>query len=199
MDKPAPADHPIHEIVRDRWSPRAFGDRSIPSSELATILEAARWAPSAFNDQPWYFMVATRDDPEEFARMLECLVEANRIWAKDAAVLAISVARTSYAHNGSPYRHAYYDTGQAVAAMTLQATALGIRAHQMAGFDVDRTRETYAIPDGYDPVTAIAFGFPGDAGTLPEKLRQAETAERTRRPLPETVFRDRWGVPRSKI
>jgi nitroreductase len=199
MDKPAPADHPIHEIIRDRWSPRAFGDRSIPSRELATILEAARWAPSAYNDQPWYFILATKDEPEEFERMLGCLVEANRLWAGGAAALAISVARISYAHNGSPYRHAYYDTGQAVAAITLQATALGIRAHQMAGFDVDRARETYGVPEGYDPVTAIAFGYSGDATSLPEKLQEAELAERARRPLAETVFAGRWGAPRTGI
>jgi nitroreductase len=196
MNKPAAANHPIHDIIRDRWSPRAFGDRSIPARDLSTILEAARWAPSAFNDQPWYFIVATRDETEEFERMLGCLVEANRLWAKGAAALAISVARTSYAHNGSPYRHAYYDTGQAVAAMTLQATALGIRVHQMAGFDVDRTRDEYDVPEGHDPVTAIAFGYPGDPESLPEKLREAELAERTRRPQEETVFSGSWGVPR---
>jgi nitroreductase len=199
MEKPAPADHPIHDIIRNRWSPRAFGDRSIPSSELAAIFEAARWAPSAFNDQPWYFLVAARDEPQEFERMLECLVEGNRIWAKGAAALAISVARTTYAHNGSTYRHAYYDTAQAVAALTFQATALGMRVHQMAGFDVEETKIKYGLPEGHDPVTAIALGYPGDAGTLPEKLRRAELAERTRRPLRETVFFGHWGVPRTDI
>jgi nitroreductase len=157
------------------------------------LFEAARWAPSAFNDQPWYFMIAMKDEPEEFERMLACLVEANQVWARGAGELVIAVARMSYSHNGKPYHHAHYDTGQAVMSMVLQATALGIRAHQMAGFDPEKARETYGIPQGHEPLTAIALGHPGDAARLPEKLRQAELSERSRRSLDETLFAGTWG------
>jgi nitroreductase len=193
MDKPARADHPIHEIISDRWSPRAFGEESISRPTLLSLFEAARWAPSAYNDQPWYFMIAMREDREEFERMLGCLVEANQAWAHGAALLAIAVARMSYSHNGKPYRHAHYDTGQAVMSMALQATALGIRVHQMAGFDPEQARETYGIPEGHEALTAIAMGYPGDADRLPDELRQSELAERTRRPLTETLFKGAWG------
>jgi nitroreductase len=193
MDKAAPADHPIHEIIRDRWSPRAFGEEGITRPALLSLFEAARWAPSAYNDQPWYFMIAMKEDRKEFERMLGCLVDANQAWARDAAMLAIAVARLNYGHNGKPYRHAHYDTGQAVMSMVLQATALGIRAHQMAGFDPEEARETYGIPEGHEALTAIALGYPGDTDRLPDKLRQSELAERTRRPLTETLFTGAWG------
>jgi nitroreductase len=193
MDKPANADHPIHDIIRERWSPRAFGKQSIRHESLLSIFEAARWAPSANNDQPWYFLISSKDDEAEFGRMLECLVEGNRVWAKTAALLAIAVTRKTYKHNGKPYRHAEYDTGQAVMALALQATALGLRVHQMAGFDAEKAREAYDIPEGYEPMTAIAVGYPGDPSGLPEKLRQAEKAKRDRRILSETLFTGRWG------
>src|SRR5829696_1208912 len=126
--------HPVHDLVRRRWSPRAFSSRAVERETLLSVLEAARWAPSSFNAQPWSFLVATQEDPAGFERMLNCLVPQNQAWAKAAPVLMIAVAKTHFEHNGKPNRHALYDTGQAVAFLTLQATALDLYVHQMAGF-----------------------------------------------------------------
>jgi nitroreductase len=192
MEKPASVDHPIHELIRNRWSPRAFSNRSISEQELCSLFEAARWAPSCFNEQPWDFIVAKKDDPHGFSKMLECLTERNQGWAKEASVLIIAVAKMNFDHNGSPNRHAFYDTGQAVAGLTVQATALGIQVHQMAGFSPDQARKVYTIPPGHEALTAIALGYPGDVKTLPGPLRKAELADRARRPLFEFVFSGSW-------
>jgi nitroreductase len=187
--------HPVHELIRRRWSPRAFSSRPVEREKLLSVLEAARWAPSSFNGQPWSFLVATKDDRAEFERMLSCLVPQNQVWAKAAPVLMISVAKTHFEHNGKPNRHAWYDTGQAVAFLTLQATALDLGVHQMAGFSADKVRELYAIPETAEPASAIALGYVGDPNSLDEKLRERELAPGKRKPLKEFVFLGRWGHP----
>jgi nitroreductase len=194
MDKPANAEHPIHDLIRDRWSPRAFTNRPIPPADLCSLFEAARWSASAYNDQPWYFIIATRDEPTEHDKMLTCLVEANQAWAKQAPVLAIAVARTSFDHNQAPNRHAYYDTGQAVAALSYQATALGIRVHQMGGFKTEKVVESYGVPKDHEPVVAIAIGYPGRPSQLPDELWKTEMEDRRRRPIEETVFQGHWAL-----
>jgi len=192
MDKPADTQHPIHDLLARRWSPRAFADRPVAPDVLRSLWEAARWAPSSANEQPWNFLVATRDDPQEFGRMLECLVEGNQIWAKQAPVLMVSVAARLDRDN-DPNAHAWYDVGQAVADLSVQATALGLFVHQMAGILPDKIRELYQIPDSHEPVTGIALGYPGTPEQLPDKLRQRELASRTRKPVGEFVFSGRWG------
>lgn len=192
MDKPAPTDHPVHDLIRDRWSPRAFSERPVSSQVQRSLLEAARWAPSSFNEQPWHFIVATRDEPVEFARMLNCLVNMNRAWAQHAPVLLLAVARTDFRRNDKPNRHALYDTGQAVASLTLQATAFGLAVHQMGGFSIEQARSTYDIPEDCEPVAAIAIGYPGDPQSLPDELRTLELSGRDRRPLGGFVFAGRW-------
>jgi nitroreductase len=192
MDKPAMIDYPINEFIQGRWSPRAFSEQTISKEDLHVLLEAARWAPSCYNDQPWHFIVATREEREEFDRMLNCLMPGNKVWAEKAAVLMLAVARKTFARNGKPNRYHKYDTGQAVAAITIQAVELGIRTHQMAGFNADRARETYEIPEGYVPLTAIALGYSGDPEELTEDLRQTELGERKRKPQSEFVFKGEW-------
>jgi len=192
MDKPADAQHPIHDLLARRWSPRAFADRPVAPDVLRSLCEAARWAPSSANLQPWSFIVATRDNQQEFARMLECLVEGNQIWAKQAPVLIVSVA-AKLDRDGDPNPHAWYDVGQAVALLSVQATALGLFVHQMAGILPDKIRGLYQIPDSYEPVTGIALGYPGTPEQLPDKLRQRELAPRTRKPINEFVFAGAWG------
>lgn len=193
MEKLADNQHPIHELIQRRWSPRAFADRAVDNETLCSLLEAARWAPSSYNEQPWSFIVATNQQPDEFQRLLSCLVEFNAAWAQHAPVLMLSVAATQFERNAKPNRHAFHDVGLAVENLVLQATALGLVAHQMAGFDVEKARAVYEIPESHEPVAAIALGYPGDADALPESLRDREKEPRARKPLEAFVFSGRWG------
>jgi len=193
MEKPAETQYPIHDLLRRRWSPRAFSDRRVDPAIMRSLLEAARWAPSSYNEQPWSFIVATKDDPVEFGRLLSCLVEGNIQWAQHAPVLMVSVARLYFEDDGKPNRHAFHDVGLAVANLIVQATALGLVVHQMAGIFPDKIRELYGIPEGYEAVAGIALGYPGDPQSLPEELRKRELAPRERKPLTEFVFSGRWG------
>lgn len=194
MQKPAETQYPVLNAIRDRWSPRAFADTPVESAKLGSLFEAARWAASAFNEQPWRFIVATKDDPAEYDKALGCLVEANQAWAKAAPVLVLTVISTTFKKNGNDNRVAQHDLGQAAAHLTLQAAALGLATHQMAGVDLDKVREAYSVPDGFEPQTAIAIGYPGDPDTLPEGwARDAETAPRSRNGFGEFVFTGKFG------
>lgn len=189
MDKPAPSDHPICDLARDRWSPRAFGDRPVAELELHSLIEAARWSPSSRNSQPWRFIVARREDAARFARLLGCLHAGNQRWAGRAAVLLVAVAVSSD-DRGRPLTQAAYDTGQAVAWLTCEATARGLRVHQMGGFDAAEVRARFALADELRPLTAIALGYPGDPQSLPDDLREQELAPRRRRPQRSLILRD---------
>lgn len=192
MEKPATVDHPVHELVQQRWSPRAFADREVETSKLLSVLEAARWAPSCFNEQPWRFIVATRHEPAEFERLLACLIEFNQGWAKAAQVLILSVASLKFERNGKDNRHGIHDVGLATENLILQATALGLVAHAMAGFDADKARETYSIPESYEPVAAIALGYQGSPEDLEGDLRERELEPRERKPLNNLVYSGAW-------
>jgi nitroreductase len=193
MEKPAQTQHPIHEVISRRWSPRAFAERMVEREKLLSLFEAARWAPSSYNEQPWSFVVATKDNRAEFDKLLGCLVEGNVAWAQHAPVLALSVAKLTFARNDKPNRHAFHDVGLAAENLVLQATALGLVVHQMAGFYVDKAREAFAIPEGYEPVAAMAIGYPGQSDQLPEPLRQRELESRVRKPMRDFVFSGKWG------
>ncbi len=193
MEKPAPADHPLHDVLRRRWSPRAFDPRPVEPEKLLSLLEAARWAPSSSNEQPWHFIIATRDDRETFASITGCLRRGNQRWAPRAPVLLLAVARLFFEDDNDPNRHAWHDLGLAVGNLLAQATAMGLMVHQMAGFYRDRAREVFAIPEGYEPVTVIAVGYPGDPSTLPADLQQRERQPRERKPLTAFVYAGRWG------
>lgn len=183
----------LHELLELRWSPVAFSPRPVEPEKLRSVLEAARWAASSYNEQPWVYIVATKDDAENFQKLLGCLVEGNQAWAKHGPVLMLSVAKLNFAMNGKPNRHALHDVGAAAASLTLQATALGLFVHQMAGFDAERARKEFSIPEGYEPVAAIALGYLGDDTVLPEKLRGRSPLKRNRKPLSEFVFSESWG------
>lgn len=193
MQKPAPSDAPIHQLIRDRWSPRAFADKPIPPEVLRSLFEAARWAPSSNNEQPWAYLVATKDDPANFEKVLGTLVEFNAGWAKNASALAIAVAKLAFAKNGAPNRNAQYDTGAATALLAVEATAHGVAVHQMAGFDPEKARRAFGIPEGWEPIAAIAMGYPGNPDSLPLKLKDRELAPRTRKPIREFVMTGSWG------
>ena len=193
MDKPAPVDHPIEEILKRRWSPRAFSDRIVERDKLQRMFEAARWAASSFNEQPWSFIVASKEKPDEYAALLSCLTEKNQQWARRAPVLMVSVAKLNFEKNGKPNRHAFHDVGMAVSNLIVQATGLGLYVHQMAGFSVERVRETYGVPEGFEPVAAIAVGYPDDPNVLPEQFRQQEVGPRQRKPIDSFIFEAKWG------
>ena len=192
MEKPAPNDHPIEEIIRRRWSPRAFSNRAVEPEKLKSLFEAARWAPSSFNEQPWSYIIATSDKPDEYAQMLSCLTEKNQQWARLAPVLMVAVAKLNFDKTGKPNRHAFHDVGLATGTMLVQATALGLFVHQMAGFSIERVRETYGLPEGFEPVAAIAVGYPADPEALPEPFREQEVAPRRRKPISDFVFEAKW-------
>ena len=194
MDKRAETAYPVNELIERRWSPRAFDPRTVPAEDLRSLFEAARWAASSFNEQPWVFLVSRREDGEAHARMLDCLVEQNRAWAKEAGALVLTFSRRAFTRNGRPNRCASHDLGQAVAHLALEATARGLFVHQMAGVHLDRVLETYEVPEEYEPQTAIAIGHAGRADDLPEDLREMETSPRRRRDQSEFVFAGAWGT-----
>jgi nitroreductase len=199
MNTTAHTTYPLHELLQRRWSPLAFSNRPVTPEQLGCLLEAARWAPSSYNEQPWHLIVATQDEPAEFDRLLTCLVEANQAWARSAPVLLLAVARLRFDRNGEPNRHAWYDVGQAIAHLSVQATALGLFVHQMAGFDADRARQTYHIPETHAPATAAAIGYHGDPATLSAPLQEREKGPRQRRPLTDFVYAGTWGTPRREL
>ena len=199
MQKPAPTQHQVHELIQKRWSPRAFSSQPVPAEVLRSLFEAARWAPSSSNEQPWAFLVTTTDEKENHAKMLSTLVEFNQAWAKHAPVLAIAVSELAFAKNSHPNRNAFYDTGAAVANLSFEATSRGLFVHQMAGFDPHKAIELLEIPSGWEPISAFTIGYPGNPETLPETLRQRELAPRERKPLDTFVMGGHWGKTASFI
>jgi nitroreductase len=195
VKKTAETQFPVHELISGRWSPRAFSDRPVEPEKLLSVLEAARWAASSANEQPWAFLVATRDDPKNYEAVAGVLVDSNRIWAEKAPVLIIAFAHTQFAKSGNPNRYAFHDVGLAVANLSFQATALGLTLHQMAGFKADEARTAFNVPADWQPVSVIALGYPGDPESLAEKLREREIAQRERKPLDTFVFSETWGHP----
>lgn len=194
-EKRADADHSVMGEIARRWSPRAFQDRDVESERLLRCLEAARWSASNFNEQPWRFMVATRDDDREFARMLDCLTEPNQRWAHKAPVLMLTFAKCTYSKNGKKNRTAEHDVGLAAANLTLQATREGLVVHQMAGIDLERIRDTYDVPEDFVPVAGVALGYRGDPDTLDDDLYERELQPRSRKPLTSFVFQEEWDHP----
>lgn len=197
MQKPAITQVNIHEIIANRWSPRAFdAEKSVSKEQVIALLEAARWAPSCFGDQPWRFIVWNKfEDESAWQQAFDCIVPNNQVWVKSAPVLILACADTLFGHNQSPNRWAQYDTGSAVENLCLQATSMGLVTHQMGGFNSDKTREVFAIPEQYTPMAMLAVGYQGDANNLPEELKAREIAERARKPLGQLFFEGVWNQP----
>lgn len=193
MNKPAPAEHEIHAHLRQRYSPRAFAAKPIEPETLRSLFEAARWAPSSMNEQPWRFVLARREDPSAFQALLGTLTEKNQRWAKDAGALVLVVASMRHARSGQSNRHAFHDVGLASAQLVFEATSRGLFVHTMGGFDPERARELYAIPTEFEPVVVLAVSHPGDPASLPDDLRERELAPRTRHPQASFVFEGQWG------
>jgi nitroreductase len=192
--KEAHPEHPIHELLVKRWSPYAFADRPVAEDDLRSLFEAARWAASSYNEQPWRYIVATSSNSDELTKLLSCLVEGNQPWAKAAPVLALGCVSEKFALNGKPNAAGEHDLGAAGASLTFEATARGLHVHQMIGILPDRARELYGIPDGFRAVTALAIGYLGDPINLPDNYRPRDLSARQRKPLAEIVFAGRWGA-----
>lgn len=192
---PASPDHDILEAFTERWSARAFDNRPIPSAVLIRLFEAARWAPSAGNEQPWRFVVARPEDGPGFSLLLSALKPSNQSWATRAQALGVAAAHRFLRRSGDPNKWSWYDAGQAMAFLSIQATVEGLIVHQMAGYDAERMRVVAEIPNEFEPVTAFALGYPGDPATLDEFNVRREGGPRSRRPVHESLFLGRWDQP----
>lgn len=186
-NKPAPTDHPITDLIANRWSPIAYNDKPVEEEKVNTLLEAARWAPSSFNEQPWSYVVGRKGD-EVHARLSECLAEGNS-WAKEAAVLMLSVAKTFFEHKHKPNRHYMHDTGAASVLMAIQATDMDLVLHQMAGYDLDKARASFNISEDYEPAAMIAIGYPGDAESLPDDMKERQQSPRSRKSFADMIWK----------
>jgi nitroreductase len=185
--KHALTDAPVEDIILRRWSPRAFADTPVSDADLKTVFTAASWAASSYNEQPWRFLVGRKGD-ETWKKIFDSLTPANQSWTKSAPVLYASFAKRTFSHNSSPNRVAVHDVGAASATLSLQATALGLHTHGMAGFDGEALRAAFDIPNDFDPVACWALGYFGDLDQLPENYRKMELQPRSRKPLQEFVF-----------
>ncbi len=193
MEKTAKTEFPLADGIRRRWSPRAFSDHLLSRDEIGSLFEAARWAPSAHNEQRGRFLFARRCDEDAFARLIACRVPWNQTWARHAALVILTFTATRFERNDRENAWAGHDLGLATENLILQAQSFGLRAHVMAGIDADAIRSSYEIPEGYAPFTAIAVGALGDPADLPDDMEEQELAPRTRKPLDDIVFEGAWG------
>jgi nitroreductase len=193
--KKAVTDYPIQHALADRWSPYGFEDRLVAEADLLSLFEAARWAASSYNEQPWNYLVASRENSPEFGRLLSCLVETNQAWAKAAPVLVLGVVNLRFAKNNQDNRAAVHDLGLAAGNLVVEATTRGLSVHQMIGILPDKAREVYQIPEHFEAWTAMAIGYKADPAKLPDALKERDLSPRQRKPLSEFVFTGQWGQP----
>jgi len=177
----------LHGLIANRWSPRAFKDEAVDAGKLRSMFEAARWAASCFNEQPWRFVVATKREPEKFQRVLDLLVPKNQEWAQGAYALGFSAGKKTFTHNGAPDRFGLHDAGAALENLMIQATAVGVHVHAMGGFDPVKARADFGVPEDFEIGAAFAIGYVEGPGSPP--------SERARKPLDEIVFGSEWGKP----
>ena len=187
MEKPANTSQNISEVIRNRWSPRAFDSEAIEDEKLLSVLEAGRWAASAFNEQPWRFVVGKKGE-EKYDKILASLIDWNQRWAGKAPVLILNLAKKTFTRNGKPNATALYDLGQAVSSMAIEAVNQGLISHQMSGFDAEKARISIAISDEFQAVSVMAVGYLDDFEELPGDMRQMETSVRERKALEDLLF-----------
>lgn len=188
----------IHPLIKNRRSIRAFSDKSISEETLEQLLEAARWGASSMNEQPWRFVVALKEDIIAFDNMTSCLLPGNASWAKNSAALLLVCSKLFFTQNNLPNRHAMHDTGFAIANLSVEATHLDLYLHQMGGFDQNKARQLFNVPQDYETVSIIAIGYKGDVNILPENFKERETATRHRKELNEIAFRGKFNSPLNK-
>lgn len=197
MNKPAITRVAINETIANRWSGRAYdASKAVSQEQIIALLEAARWAPSCFGDQPWRFIVWDKNaDAAAWQKAFDCIVPGNQAWVKDAPLLLLTMAGSLFNHNGKENRWGQYDTGAAAENLCLQASSMGLMAHQMGGFDAGKAREAFSIPAEYTPMAMMSVGYPADVATLNGEVLQRETSARARRELGELFFKGNWGTP----
>lgn len=194
IEKKATTQAPIHELIANRWSGRAFAHRDISQEQLISILEAARWAPSCYGDQPWRFIICKKSrDQAAWNKAISCLSEGNQSWASNAPVLILVSADSVLTRNNKTNRWGQYDTGAASMSLCLQATDLGLMVHQMGGFDAGKARNLFSIPEQYTPMAIMAIGYQLPLESIPDDMKERELSERYRRPLAENFFEGSWG------
>lgn len=198
INKEADTHYPVNELIRKRWSPRAFKTEPVADELLMQLFEAASWSFSAGNSQPWYYIYAHHADTEAFTKLLNCLAGGNQVWAKNASVLIVAVAQVK-TPEGKPVKWAYHDLGAANMCLMLEATANGLAGHPMAGFDFDKTVADFNLPDAYEPHVFIALGHQDAPNTLIEPFKTREITPRTRKKTSEFVFRNEWNYATSTI
>ncbi len=194
MKKPAITEQPIHSILSDRWSSRAYDpDQLVSQESFLSLMEAARWSPSCMGDQPWQFITFHKKDATSWTQALNCLSVGNQNWAMDASILILACARQSFSSNEKPNRWNQYDTGAACENICIQATSVGLVAHQMGGFDVEKTRQLFQIPSQYDLMSFIAIGYPLAIEKISAEALVKEKEARKRKPLREIFYTNQWG------
>ena len=187
MDNHAVNDHPIHDLLRKRWSAHAFSTRKVEKTKLSSILEAARWTPSSKNEQPWRYIVFTSDNPRKLSEAQSVLLESNS-FAKQAPILICAITKKTYTESQDPNRLYFHDLGAANMNMFLESFNQGLIMHEMGGFNVALAREIFKIPDDYEVGIMIAVGYQGANDSLPEKLRIKNTKPRDRKPVSQIAF-----------
>ena len=192
MHKPAITNAAINPIIAHRWSPRVFSSKPVEMDKITALLEAARWSSSAFNEQPWRFIVGKKEN-ESWKKILNSLVEWNQQWAKTAPLLILNIAKLNFSHNNKPNDVAVYDLGQAVSSMTLEAVHQELFSHQMTGFDGKKAENLFNIPEGYKAVSVTAFGYYGNPEDIPEDIAKMEANERSRKEINEIAFSSSFG------
>lgn len=195
----AQPDHSVLPIIKERYSPYVMTGQAVETEKLLSCLEAARWAASSFNEQPWRYILATREDSAAWDKAMGCLVEANQGWAKDAGVLLLGCTKKAFTYNGKPNRVNEHDLGMAGCSLTLQAQSLGLHVHMMAGINHATIRATYQVPDDFEPLTAIAIGYADKPENGDPELAKRDTGARERKPLEEIVFGSSWNNSASLV
>ena len=195
MDRKAESRVPIDDLLARRWSPRAFdANRPVSREQLAALLEAARWAPSCNGDEPWRYLVWDRArDAEGWQKAFDCLSDNNRKWVRNVPVLMLSCAGSVFGHSGKPNRYGQHDTGMADLSIALQAVALGLAVHQMGGYDAQKARATFSIPEEYTPMAMIAVGYQASPDVLDPETKEKELKARSRKPVESHFFEGAWG------
>jgi nitroreductase len=197
IPKPATTQQPLHDIIANRWSGRAYdASKPVSKEQIISLLEAARWAPSCFGDEPWRYVVCNKtDNMQAWQAAFDCLVPGNQGWAVNAPVLLLICADTVFRANGKPNKWAPYDTGAATENLCLQAAASGLMAHQMGGFDADKARTTFKVPERFQILPMVTVGYQAPVESLSDEVKERELATRNRQPLGELFFDGAWEKP----